>query len=185
MSSVNVNVKDLDRIIRNITDIRDALTFSRGISFGIKATLDRIGSKILETLKKETPVGDETRPDFHQDSQFHTSKTHLRDMWKWKVEVKGTKLEGFAYVSSEKLNNLIDLLEAGSPRHTIRASAGGVLRFYIKRGAEWELAYANSVDHPGFNANKFTDRAQDKSQIHIEKLASSIQQEVNRLIKRK
>jgi len=185
MSSVNVDVTALDKMIRNITDVQTMLTFSKGIPPQLKPALDEVGKKILETIKKETPVGDETRPDFHENSQFHTGQTHLRDMWKWKLEVKGTKLDGFAYVGSKKANDLIDLLEAGSPRHIIKAKPGSVLRFYVRGGTGWDLAYSKSVDHPGFRANKFTDRAQDKSKVYIEKLSGVVQQEMNKLLLRK
>jgi hypothetical protein len=185
MGSVNVDTKDLDRIIRNVTDVKNMLTLSKGLTPNLKKALDNVGKRILETIKKETPVGDETRPDFHVNSKFHQGQKHLRDMWKWKLEVKGTKLDGFAYVDTKGANNLIDLLEAGSPRHTITARPGSVLRFYVRSGSGWDLAYSKSVDHPGFRANKFTDRAQDKSKIHIEKLSGEIQKEINRLLLRK
>lgn len=185
MSNVNVDTKDLDRMIQNITNVKDMLTFSKGTTPNLQKALDDVGKKILATIKKETPIGDETRPDFHENSQFHADQTHLKDMWKWKLEIKGTKLDGFAYVVSKGANNLIDLLEAGSPRHIISARSGSVLKFYVKSGSGWDLAYSKSVDHPGFKANKFTDRAQDKSRVHIKKLSVAVQKEINRLLLRK
>jgi len=182
MSHVNVDTKDLDRVIKNITKVQTMITFSKGISPNLQKAFDDVGKKILDTIEKETPVGDETRPDFHENSQFHTNKTHLRDAWKWKLEIRGLKLDGFAFVTSKNLNNLIDLLEAGSPRHTISARPGSVLKFYVRSGSGWDLAYSKSVDHPGFKANKFTDRAQSKSKVHIGKLSITIQKEINRII---
>ena len=185
MSSVNIDTKDLDRIIRNVTDVQSMLTFSKGLTPNLKKALDDVGKRMLETLKKETPVGDETKPDFHENSQFHKDRTHLRDAWKWKLDIKGTKLDGFAYVEPKGLNNLVDLLEAGSPRHTISARPGSVLKFYVRSGGGWDLAYSHSIDHPGFRANKFTDLAQDKSEIHIEKLSHKIQNEIARVLLKK
>jgi len=182
MASVTVDTSGLDVMIGRMKKVRGIVSGKSGLSSNFKNALDRVGVKILEEVRKETPVGDSTVPGFHDNSQFHTDKTHLRDSWRWKLKVEGSIIEGYAHVTTGKLDDLIDLLEAGSPRHPIRARAGSVLRFYTKKGAGWEMVYTKFVDHPGFSPNKFTKRAQDKSDIYIKELVSVLQREINAII---
>jgi hypothetical protein len=179
MGGVRVDTSEFDALIRKVNSVKSLMSGS--VSSPLKAKLDEVGNRILEILAKETPVADSSNPDFHKNSKFYTDSTHLKDSWKWKLEVKGTVLEGFAFVPT-KLDDLVDLLESGSPRHPIKAGPGGVLRFYVRRGGGWELAYAKSVDHPGFKANKFIERAAIKAEKHIERLVDAFQIEVNRII---
>jgi hypothetical protein len=165
MVSINVDTSGLDEMIKRLQKAKGLV--SGGLTPTFKKALDEIGEKILDEVRRETPVGDDTRPDFHGSSQFHNDKTHLRDSWRWKLVVKGSVVEGFAHVTTSKFEDLVDLIEAGAPR---------------QKGAGWELVYTKSVDHPGFPPNKFTKRAQDKSDVHIRELVSILSSELNRII---
>lgn len=182
MGGVTVDTSELDKLIGKVRSVKNIMSGS--ITPPIKAELDRVGEAIIKVLMGETPVADSSNPDFHKNSKFYTDSTHLKDSWKWELQVKGMILEGFAFVPT-RLDDLVDLLESGSPRHPIQAGPGGVLRFYVRRSGGWELAYAKSVDHPGFKANKFIERAAIKSEKHIERLANVFQLEVNKIILRK
>jgi len=183
MPKITVDTSDLDKMIKNIQVIGGMLPGGRGrISPALMRALDKIGKKILEDVRKETPIGDSTRPDFHKLSQFHKGKTHLKDSWRWKLKIKGVIVEGYTHVNSSKLDDLVDLLEAGSPSHPIRSKTGSVLRFYTRKSGGWEKVYTKEIEHPGFLANKFTDRAQHKADIYVEELVRVLQSEINRII---
>lgn len=182
--AVKVDVKELDNIINRIKKLQGVLPGSKGgISAPLKKSIELVGKKILEILKKETPVSDPSRPDYHENSEFHKDKTPLKNSWKWKVKHKGAVIEGFAFVTPGKLDNLVDLLEAGSPKHPIAPVAGGVLRFYARKGGGWEEVYSRKViNHPGFPPNKFIDRAKVKSKVYITELRDAVQSEINSIL---
>lgn len=186
MAKITVDTSEIDKMIKNIKRVQTMLLGGRGrISPVLKRAFDKIGEKILADVIKETPVGDSTRPDFHETSQFHEGRTHLKDSWKWKLKIKGAVVEGYTHVVSRKLDNLVDLLEAGSPSHPIRPKSGSVLRFYTKSSGGWEEVYTKEIvdpEHPGFPANKFTDRAQHKADEYVEELVTVLQSEINRII---
>lgn len=184
MPKITVDTSEIDKMITNIKRVQTMFPGGRGrTSPALMRAFDKIGKKILADVRKETPVGDSTRPDFHATSQFHKGKAHLKDSWKWKLKTKGVIVEGYTHVTSSKLDDLVDLLEAGSPSHPIRPKTGSVLRFYKREGGTWKKVYAKFVpEHPGFPANKFTDRAQHKADIYVEELVTVLQSEINRII---
>jgi len=180
MANVKVDTSGIDKLTRRMRVVQSIA--SGLLTASIRAGLDEIGVKIVAELQKESPVADSSKPDFHKNSKFYTDATHLRDSWKWKLNVKGTIIEGFAYVP-QRLENLVDLLQAGSPRHPIPAKPGGVLSFYVRSGGGWELVYAKYIaDHPGFRPNKFVDRARIKSEKHIAGVRKIFQDEINRIM---
>ena len=185
MATVKVDTTGIDSLINKLQRVSNIFPGAGTLSPILKSTLDRIGDKILKDVQKETPVGDSTNPGFHEGSQFHTDKTHLRDSWRWKLKIRGVLVEGYTHVTTDKLDDLIDLLEAGSPRHSIVAKPGSVLRFYARKGGGWETVYTKVVDHPGFPANKFTDKAQHKVDTYIKELVSVLQSEINHIILRR
>lgn len=183
--AVHVDIKELEDVIGRIKTLQIALPGGKGgeLTGSFKKAIDTVGNKILAILKKETPVSDASRPDYHENSEFHKDKTHLRDSWKWKVNYKGSIIEGFAFVTPGKLDDLVDLLGAGSPKHPISSSSGGVLRFYTRKGGGWEQVYARNVpEHPGFSPNKFIDKAKEKSKVHVTELRNAVQSEINNII---
>jgi hypothetical protein len=184
MAKVIVDTTSLDKMVGKLRAISSMFPGGAGgLSSTFKSALDAVGAKILKDVITETPVSDPIRPDFHENSQFHRDKTHLKDSWRWKLKIQGSVVEGFAHVTHGKLDDLIDLLEAGSPRHSIEAKPGSVLRFYVRKGGSWEMVYSKFVvDHPGFSANKFTERAQHKVGIHVKELVSVMQSDINRII---
>jgi hypothetical protein len=184
MAKVTVDTKALDRVIANLKRVGAILPGgSSGLPPVMKKALDNVGAKILKAVHDETPVSDDTRPDYHENSQFQKDKTHLKDSWKWRLKVNGAIVEGYAHVTKGTLDDLIDLLEAGSPSHSITAKPGSVLRFYVRSGGSWEVAYTKVVlDHPGFQANKFTQRAQHKANVYVKELVSVMQSEINSII---
>ena len=107
----------------------------------------------------------------------------MKNSWKWKIKTAGTIIEGYAHADTNKLDDLIDLLEAGSPSHSIEAKPGGVLRFYVREGGSWKLAHAKFIArHPGFQPNKFTERAQSKADEIVQELIPVLQSEINAII---
>jgi len=182
MSKVKVDTKGIDTLIRKVNKIKSFLTFRTSESTEFRKYLDIIGKKILSITKKETPVGDASSPGYHIRSQFHTDKKHLRDAWEWSLTIKGTIIEGFVLLKSKKLNDLVNLLVAGSPPHTISSTGEGVLTFYVRVGGGWEKVYSKSVNHPGFSANLFIERAKLKSEVHIKKISSVVQNEINKIM---
>ena len=183
--AVKVDIKDLDSVITRINNLKSALPGGKDgtLTGSFKNAMDVVGEKILSILKVETPTSDPARPDYHENSEFHTDKTPLKNSWKWKVNFKGSVIEGFAFMTPGKLDNLVDLLEAGSPRHSIAPVSGGVLRFYVRSGGGWSQVYSRGVvDHPGFSPNKFIERARTKSKAHIMKLRNTVQGEINNII---
>jgi hypothetical protein len=184
MAIVKVDVSAIDNMIAKMKQVGNMIPGGAGgLSPVFKSALDSIGDKILKAVITETPVGDATRPDFHEGSAFHTDRTQLKDSWRWKLKISGSLVEGYVHVTHGKLNDLIDLLEAGSPSHPITAKPGSVLRFYTRKGGGWEKAYAKFVPrHPGFPANKFTDRAQNKADVYVKELVTVMQNEINAII---
>jgi len=182
VSKVKLDLKVLDKVIKRIERIQSLLSLKGGFTLDFRKALDEVGEQILKNIKAETPVGDDTRPDFHEGSQFYSDKKHLRDAWKWKLETKGTKIEGFIFVDPDKLNDLVDLIEEGSFPHLITAKAGSVLKFYVREGSGWKEVFTQSVNHPGFKANKFVERARLKSSVCIKRLVPAFQREMNKVI---
>jgi len=172
MAKLNINTERMDDLINGLKKASDVISIKN-----LKPRLETLFKASLEVLKKETPVSDASRPDWHKNARFSRGSKHLRDHWKYNVEVEGTsKLSGDILLDDDSLWDLVNLLEAGSPPHRIPAQGSAVLKFYKRAGSGWNLRFAMNVIHPGFKANRFTDRA---FKIH-EKKSKTLQVEIEK-----
>jgi hypothetical protein len=154
MAKFTINSERIDELILGITKAKDVISTK-----SLKPKMEKLFKSTLEILKKETPKSDAARPDWHTNSKFSRGDKHLKDHWKYKIETKGTTvISGEIVLDDESLWDLVNLLEAGSRPHRIPTQGRTLLKFYKRVGSSWELRFAMHVTHPGFKANRFTDR---------------------------
>ena len=185
MARLIIKTPGLESLIKNIRNVQRIMPggpVGKAVSGLLKRTLDDVGKKVIKTLQEETPVGDPSSPGYHVNSQFHKSAERLKDSWKWELKMKGSVIEGSARVKSKKLNNLVDLLQAGSPPHRIAPKTGSTLRFYVREGGGWKEVYKKAVSHPGFVPNRFVDRSKEKVEKYVGSIIDAVNKDFNRII---
>jgi len=174
MAKLNID-GNLNNILSKIAKIKEFLSTD---NLGNK--IDKVLAVSQEELKRETPIGI-TTPDGHINN-FTGDSTHLKDHWVRKVTWNATTIIGIIKLDNPKLEELVKLLEDGSPKHLITPKNTKFLKFYVKRGGSWVTVFSKGHTHPGFKSNKFTDRAEVKHKKIADKFSEDISKALSRLI---
>jgi hypothetical protein len=110
------------------------------------------GQIMMDALQREAP--------FDSDPFRDPSKPHLRDSFKIDISNSGMGTEGQIDFYGP---DLASLLEAGAPPHEILGNP--VLHFFV--GTTGDEVFADSVFHPGFQKNRFVERAYSSTKDEI------------------